>query len=163
MFGDANCFKWFWWDDLSTPVKVCHYHINAPDCLRFFGLCSFTSSPLPTCWECCLAAGRARRGLTSKPQSWSHRSQVPSPVIWKCWVGGKGFSELWNTLGCRLCSMHSGGRRVSSAACLGLNSQQNTYLVCHALLLTPLSTASLTWCLKGSYNAHLSLLGKKLC
>lgn len=50
---------------------------------------------------------------------------------------------------------------VSSSACLGVSSQQNTYLLCHALLLTPLSTASLTWCLKGSYNTHLSLLGGK--
>lgn len=133
-------------------------------CSRLFAflwVCLFTSSPLSTCPECCPAAGRARRGLTSKPQSWSQQPQVPSPVIWKCWGGWKGFSELWNTLGCRLCSVHSGGRQMSSGACLGLNSQQNTYLLCHALLVTPLSTASLTWCLKQSYNAHLSLLGEK--
>lgn len=41
--------------------------------------------------ECCPAAGTDRTGLTSKPQSWSPWSQVPSPVLWKCWVGGKGF------------------------------------------------------------------------
>lgn len=128
-----------------------------------FSLACVYSPPLllSTCWECCPAAGRARRGLPSKARSWSHRSQVPSPVIWKCWVGGKGFSELWNTLGCRLCLVHSGGRWVSSSACLGLDSQPNTYLLCHALLITPLSTASLTWSLKRSYNAHLSLLGEK--
>lgn len=162
-FGDANCFQWLWWDDLSTPVKVCHYHITAPACLPLFGMCLFIFfPPLAACWERRTTAGRASGGPASESQSWSYQSQVPTPVIRTRWVDGKGHTHrgdpqaLLNAFRGNACEQRHLPGSASPA-------QQNTSLLRHTLLPKPVSTVSLTWGLKRSWNAHLSFLGEKKC
>lgn len=123
--------------DLSTPVAAHHSHLNAP--VPFTHLSTF----LPHCAPAPKASRgfpsqwlqelSSRRCLSSCPRSTAVPFQhVPS------WAGRAA----------RLPTGLQAQRRCAS-------------LLCRTLLLKPVFAASLTWCLKRSYNAHLSVPEEK--
>lgn len=122
--------------DLSPPVAVRHSHLNAPAHLT---LLSTFLPAVPQHWR--PAEASLPSGSGSSPAS---GASPAAPGAWQC---------------CSKRVPSWAGRAARLPA--GLQAQKSACLLCCTLLLKPVFAASLTWCLKRSYNAHLSVPEKK--
>lgn len=105
---------------------------------------------------------RAIRGFTSQSQSLSRQLQVTTPVTLKCLVAERAVLTRATPSGatCGLFNRLGKACEYQHPTCAAYAAQQNTYLLCHTLLLNPVFTASLTWCIKRSYKTHFFVGGR---